>query len=117
MATPSSADRVLNAVVTNNTQMELPTDTEVTVRVIDLSRGEARGEVLAEETVLNPGRMPVSVRIEYRAEDAVLRGSVAVEARVAMGGRLRYASTSAHPITVGNVNDTHVIEVASMVKR
>lgn len=114
---PGPVDRVLNAVVTNNTQGELPSDTEVTVRVIDLSAGQGRGEVLGEETVMNPGRMPVSVRVEFRAEDLLLRRSVNVEARVAVGGRLRYMTTSAHPVTLGNVNDTHFIEVAAVGKR
>lgn len=117
MTPPGSADRVLNAMVTNNTESELPPDTEVMVRVVDLSRGESRGEVLAEETVKNPGRMPVAVRVEYRADDATLRRSVNVEARVSVGGRLRYMTTSAHPITPGNADDTHVIEVSLVAKR
>lgn len=117
MTPPASADRVLNAVVTNNTQAELPPDTEVVVRVVDVSADDGRGEVLGEETVMNPAQMPVSVRVEYRAEDATLRRGVNVEARISIGGRLRYLTTSAHPITPGNVNDTHIVQVSTVANR
>lgn len=111
-APPGAADRVLSGVVTtNNGGGELPPGTEVSVRIVDLSRGEGRGEVLAEDTITNPGRMPVAFRLEYRAEDVVLMRSVNVEARVAVGGRLRYTTTGGHPITLSNVNDSHVVLV------
>lgn len=117
MTPPASAERVLNCAVTNNTQAELPPDTEVTVRVMDVSAANGRGEVLAEETVVNPPRMPVMVRVEFQAEDAVLRRGVNVEARVAVGGKLRYMTTSAHPITTSNVNETHVIQLVTVANR
>lgn len=114
----ASPDRVLTGVVTNNTGGgELPPDTEVTIRVVDLSRGESRGEVLGEETIMNPGRMPVSFRLEYRAEDAVLMRSVNVEARISVGGKLRYMTIAGHPITLGNVNSSHVVVVEFAANR
>lgn len=110
---PGAADRVLTGVVTTPSGgAELPPDAEVTIRVVDLSSGEGRGEVLGEDTILNPGRMPVAFRVEYRAEDAVLMRSVNVEARVAVGGKLRYMTMGGHPVTLGNVNDSHVVVVA-----
>lgn len=109
---PGSAERVLTGVVTNNAGgTELPPNTEVMVRVVDLARGEGRGEVLGEETIKNPRQMPVPFKIEFRAEDAVLRGSVAIEARISVGGRLRYTTVAGHPVTPGNVNDPHTVEV------
>lgn len=108
---PASAERVLTGIVSNGTNAPLPSNSEVTVRIVDLSRGEGRGEVLGEQTILNPGSMPVMFRIEYVAEDAVLRRSVNVEARVSVGGRLRYTTTTAHPVTMGNLSETHVLDV------
>ncbi len=113
---PAPADRILSGVVTNNAQTELPADSEVTVRVLDVSRGESRSEVLGEQTIKNPGRMPVAFRIEYRAEDAILARGVTVDARISVGGRLRYTTASAHPVTLGNVHDSHVVEVALATK-
>ncbi len=111
------AERVLTGFVTNPNGGELPADTEVTIRIVDYSRGEERGETLGEQVIQNPGRFPVPIRIEYRAEDPVLMRRVNVEARIAVGGRLRYASTSGHPITLNNVNETHSVQVDLVGRR
>lgn len=114
---PGPEDRVLTGQVTNNAGgADLPPNTEVTVLVIDLGQGIGKGEVLGEQTIKNPTQMPVPFRIEYRAADAVLRGSVNVEARISVAGRLRYLTKSAHPVTTGNVNDPHNVEVELAAK-
>lgn len=110
------ADRVAAGVVSAGDEVSLPPGSEVWVRVIDLSRGEDRAEVLGEETIKNPPGLPAAFRIEYRAEDATLRGSIAIDARVSVGGKLRYLTTSRHPITPSNVAETHVIVVAPAAK-
>lgn len=109
---PGSSDRIVTGVVSNNTNAPLPGDTEVVVRVVDVSRGEARAEVLGDQTIVNPGRMPVPFRIEFSAEDARLRRGINLEARISVGGRLRYTTTLAHPLTLANVPDSHVVEVS-----
>lgn len=115
---PGAADRVLTGHVTNDSGGgELPANSEVWIQVVDFGDGMSRGEVLGETTVMNPGRMPVPFRVEFRAEDAVLRGSVAVEARISVNGRLRYITKAAHPVTLNNVNDTHRVEVEAPGKQ
>lgn len=114
---PGPADRVLHAVVTARVPVELPPNAEIYVRVVDLSKGETRGEVLGEQTIKNPGRLPVEVHIEYRAEDQQLRSTIDVEARISEGRRLTYMTLTRHPITAGNVNDPHTIEVEPVVGR
>jgi uncharacterized lipoprotein YbaY len=114
--TPASGDdRVLTGTV-DHAGEDLPEGTEVVVRVVDLSRGESRGELLGETTVTNPPKMPVPFRIEYRAEDAQLMRTINVEARVSVGGKLRYTTTTGHPVTLGNVNDPHQISVQLATK-
>jgi uncharacterized lipoprotein YbaY len=113
---PSSAERVLKGVV-NHANEDLPPGSEVTVRVLDLTRGNGRAEVLGETTVTNATKMPVPFTIEFTAEDGQLMRTVNVEARVSVGGHLRYTTTTGHPITLGNVNDSHVIEVQLATKR
>ncbi|MCR6655344.1 MAG: YbaY family lipoprotein [Opitutus sp.] len=117
LAATNDAERVLTGFVTNPNGGELPPDTEVTIRIVDYSRGEERGETLGEQVIQNPGRFPVPIRIEYRAEDAVLMRRVNVEARISVGGRLRYATGSGHPITLHNVNDSHFVQVDLVGRR
>lgn len=115
MSPPSSFDRVLTGVV-DHAGEDLPSGSEVVVRIVDDSAGVSRPEVLGEATIKNAAKMPVGFRIEYRAEDAQLMRSVNVEARVSIGGRLRFTTTTGHPITLGNVNDAQVISVQEAVK-
>jgi putative lipoprotein len=117
LAGPSTADRVLTGVVTARVPEDLPANAELIVRVVDLTKGEARAEVLGEQTIKNPGSMPVAFRIEYRAEDAQLRTTVDVDARISVGHRLLFMTTSRHPVTLGNVNDAHTIEVEPVAAR
>jgi len=108
---PGEADRVITGVISAGADIDLPAGSEIWVRVIDFSRGEDKGEVLGEQTIKNPEKLPAPFKIEYRAEDPVLRGSVAVDARVSVGGHLRYLTAHRHPVTLGNVNDPHEVEV------
>jgi Uncharacterized protein conserved in bacteria len=113
---PSLGDRVLAGVVTTATGGgPLPEGSEVWIQVVDRGQGVQKGEVLGEETIKNPGRMPVPFRIEFRAEDPVLRGSVEVEARISVRGRLTFMTKTAHPVTLANVDRemTVIVEVPS----
>ena len=112
LSATSLADRTVDgAVVIYPEDTVLPDGTEVIVRVIDMSRGEGRGEVLGEQTITNPGTVPVPFHIEYRAEDEVLRKRITIDARISTGRTLRYYTASAHPITPGNVKNRHMVEV------
>jgi uncharacterized lipoprotein YbaY len=114
---PGGADRVLTGVVAYASGDPLPEGAEVMVRVVDLGRGDAHGEVLGEQTIKGPVTPPIPFRIEYRAEDAVLMRRVNVEARISVGGRLRYTTTTGHPVTLGNFADAHTVEVEFLGRR
>lgn len=113
---PGPTERVLIGVVSNNTNAPLPPDTEVTVRVVDVSGVGGRMQVLGDQVIQNPGAMPVPYRVEFTADDAVLRRGLNLEARISIGGRLRYTTVTAHPITAGNVHDSHVVDVVAAQK-
>ncbi len=117
LAGPAMGDRVLEGVVTARAPVDLPPDAELTVRVVDLSKGEARAEVLGEQIIKSPGSMPVAFRIEYRAEDAQLRTTIDVDARISAGRRLLYMTTSRHPVTLGNAANQHTVEVEPVAAR
>lgn len=108
---PGVADRVVNGFVTTGSDELLPAGTEVWVTVLDLSHGEEHPEVLGEQTIKNPSSLPVPFHIEFYAEDPLLRQSVSIDARVSVGGRLRYITRSRHPLTPGNIGDSQSITV------
>jgi uncharacterized lipoprotein YbaY len=103
--------RVLTCEVTWGDAEPLPADATVTVRVVDTTKVGMPPDVLGSQTIHNPGVAPVPFRVEYRAEDDLLRSGLSVEVRVAWGGRIRYINMNGHAVTLGNAADTHRISV------
>ena len=46
----------------------------------------------------------------------MLRGAVGVDARIAVGGELRYLTVTGHPVTLANANQKHVVMVERATK-
>jgi uncharacterized lipoprotein YbaY len=68
-------------------------------------------EVLGSQTISNPGVAPIGFRVEYRADDDLLRSGLNVEARISYGGKLRYFNLNRYALTLGNAGDLHRINV------
>jgi len=103
--------RVLMGQVELGVPEPLPEGALVTVRVVDASNAGMPPEVLGSQTIKNPGAAPIGFRIEYRAEDEVLRRGLNVEARVSIGGKVRYYNLNRYVVTLGNASDPHRIYV------
>ena len=103
--------RVLTGQVELGASVALPSDAVITVRVVDASNSGLPPQVLGSQTIRSPGAAPIAFRVEYRAEDEVLRRGLYVEARVSFGGRVRYYNLNRYAVTLGNASDTHRIYV------
>jgi uncharacterized lipoprotein YbaY len=89
----------------------LPADAVVTVRVIDSNTSGMPPRVLGAQTITSPGASPVSFRVEYTADDELLRQGLNIEARVSYGGKVQYFNRNHYAVTLGNVSDTHRISL------
>jgi len=67
-------------------------------------------ETLGEQIVRNPGSSPVVFRVEYRAEDDLLRRGLNIEVRISYGGRLRLFNANQYEVGLNDVNDPHAVE-------
>jgi putative lipoprotein len=103
--------RVLVGEVALGDPAALPPDAVVTVRVVDASITGAPPQVLGSQTLRGPVSSPVAFRVEYRADDELLRRGLNVEVRVSYGGRVRYYNKSNFAVTLGNASETHRINV------
>jgi len=108
-------DRVLAGTVNLRMPTDLPADASVLVRVVDNSRADAP-QILGEQTIVRVMQTPVPFRVEFRAEDAVLRRGLNVEARVSYGGRLRYYTANAVGVNLGN-HDRPMVVVVDPARR
>ena len=103
--------RVLTGEVEVGQSAPLPSDTVVTVRIVDTTATGMPPQVLGSQTIRNPGVAPIPFRIEYRAEDDVLRRGLNIEARVSFGGKVQYFNRNNYAVTLGNFADAHRVSV------
>jgi uncharacterized lipoprotein YbaY len=106
----SNPSRALTGRIELGGPAALPADAMVTVRVVDASAGMPP-QVLGSQTIRNPGAAPIAFRVEYTAEDDVLRRGLNVEARVSFGGKVRYFNANKYVVTLANAADTLLITV------
>ncbi len=59
---------------------------------------------------------PVPFRIEYSAEDAVLRRGLNVEVRVSFGGKLRFRTVNAHVVTLASSPFNQTVNVEAVAR-
>jgi uncharacterized lipoprotein YbaY len=105
--------RVLKGEVSVPDLSQFPADATVVVRVLDGTVSGMPPSVLGAQTIASPGSLPVAFSVEYRAEDDLLRKGLDIEVRVSFGGNVRYFNRNKYVVTLGNVDDTHRINVDS----
>jgi uncharacterized lipoprotein YbaY len=128
-------ERVITGTVFIPGEVGLPRDAVVLVRLIDTAatsavKNSAAGNlpvgdrpkaevvplVLGEQTIQAGDMMRVPFRIEYRADDALLRHGLNLEARVSYAGRVRMRTVTFRAVTLGNANDPHAVSVESVAR-
>jgi uncharacterized lipoprotein YbaY len=101
--------RVLTGEVELGEDIALPADTVVTVRVVDSSAIGMPPQVLGSQTIRSPGAAPIAFKVEYKADDELMRRGLNVEVRVSFGGKVRYFNVNRYALTLGNAADNHRI--------
>jgi uncharacterized lipoprotein YbaY len=105
-------ERVLTGTVNLPDGVELPPGTAVSVSVIDESNASAP-LVLGEQTLNDPAPGPIAFRVEYNAEDTLLRLGLNIEVRVSYGGKVRYSNVRGSLVTANDADAPHDIRVES----
>jgi uncharacterized lipoprotein YbaY len=58
----------------------------------------------------------VAFRIEYNADDSLLRHGLNIDARISYGGRVRLRTVNTRAVTLGNAGDPHAVWVESVAR-
>lgn len=131
MARGSDPNRVVTGSVAVRMSLMPPPDAELTVRVLepsdttaapaamgrDLVIGERGAQmrperIVGEQVITAPGSLPVTYRLEFRADDAQLRRGLMLEARIAWGRKVRFRTVEAPVLTLENLGQPHTILLA-----
>lgn len=107
-------NRVVAGTVNLRMPADLPGDATVLVRVVDGARSEPTLRVLGEQTISQASKTPVPFRVEFRADDAMLRHGLNIEARISFGGQLRYYNINAVGFGLGSLDRPLVVVVDPM---
>ncbi len=107
----SNPSRVLVGEIRLADATDLPAGSSATVRVVDESVIGAPPNIIGSQTLENLGAPPFPFRVEYRADDNLLRHGLNIEVRVAYGGEVRYYNRNRYAVTLGNAADPHRVTV------
>ena len=120
--------RTVRGTVEFRSDLALPDDAVVVVRVVDLAGTEQMlaaasrdlplgdrakiepvPQVLGEQTIRGAKGVSIPFQIEYNAEDSLLRHGLNIDARISFGGKVRFRTASAHVLTLGNAEYPHAV--------
>jgi uncharacterized lipoprotein YbaY len=109
-ASAQAADAVTGT-VTYLERIALPPNAVVIVRLVDVSRADAPGVILAEQQITTGGQQPpFAFTLTYDSARIDPRGTYAVQARIEVDGQLWFISTDRYAvITQGNPTQVEVI--------
>lgn len=94
-------------------RIALPPDAVVRVRLLEVARGNARAVIIAEEVIRPAGRqVPIPFELRYDPRRIKERRRYTVQARINVGGRLRFINTDAYPVITGG----HTVTVNVIVR-
>jgi uncharacterized lipoprotein YbaY len=121
-------NRTVNGTVEFRSDLALPDDAVVVVRVVDpagteqmrtaaindlplgdRARPEPVPQVLGEQTITGAKGGTIPFHIDYIAEDSLLRHGLNIDARISFAGKVRFHTAVAHVLTLGNAEYPHAV--------
>ena len=102
--------------VTFREQLTLTPDARLIVELRDVSYADAPAPLIARQTILGPGQVPIKFKVEYSREDISSRNVYSVGARIMESdGRLAFINDTAHEVITGD-NPSRVNMVLVLVE-
>ena len=93
--------------ITYRERMALSPDAVVEVKLSDVSRADAPAITVGEQTIENPGQVPINFEIEYDPDAIDERLTYSVQARIIEGGNLAFINDTAYSV-ITRSNPDHV---------
>ena len=86
-------------------RIALPPDAVLVVTLEDVSKADARSEVLGQTRIEGLGSPPFQFAIAYDPSRVVPRNRYVVRAKILAGGRLLFIADRSYPVVLGQRND------------
>jgi uncharacterized lipoprotein YbaY len=105
-------ERVLTGSVRFPEGADLPPGMSVQVRVLDETK-PGPPMVLGDQTITDPSSFPVEFKVEFNAEDELLRLGLNIEVRVSYDGRVQYSNRGGNLVNSSDIDSPHEIRVSA----
>jgi putative lipoprotein len=107
----NSLQALLTGTVTYRQRLALSPETVITVQLVDVSKVDAPGEIIASQVIMTNGRqVPFNFELIYHPLKIQDTHTYAVQARIEAEGQLRFISTTRYPVlTQGAPNTVEVV--------
>jgi uncharacterized lipoprotein YbaY/heat shock protein HslJ len=103
----------ITGTVSYRERMALSNQAELEIMLEDVSRQDVPANVLARQTISNPGQVPIRFELSFQPEDIDQRMSYSLRARIQDGGKLAFISDTHTPVlTRGAGREAHLTLVA-----
>ena len=104
-ATPAPEGRgggaFVTGTITYRERVALGPDAVATIQLRDVSLADAPSVLVAEQSIANPGSVPIAFRIEYDPAAIDERRTYGIQADIREGGRLLFANDTAYDVITG----------------
>ena len=109
----SNPNASVSGTVTYRERLALSPGARLVVELRDVSYADAAAQLIAQQTVSDPGQVPIKFRVEYSRDDIDARNTYAVSARIIEAdGRLAFINDTAYDvITRGNPSNVDMLLV------
>jgi len=105
-------ERVLTGSLRFPEGTDLQPGASVLVRVLDQTKA-GPPMVLGEQTITDPQTDPITFKVEFNAEDDLLRLGLNIEVRVSYNGRVKFENRAGNLVTSNDVDRPHEIRVSA----
>ena len=103
-----AAPRVLRGTVVYRERLALPPGAVVEVKLVDVSLADAPSRTIAETRIRTRGQVPIPYTLRFDSRAIVPRRTYALQARISVGDRLMFITTTRHTVLAGGRDDTEI---------
>ncbi|OHV83817.1 YbaY family lipoprotein [Rhizobium sp. LCM 4573] len=104
-----AAIKALEGTVAYRERMALPPGASVEIKLVDVSLADSPSKTLAEITFTPEGQVPLPYRLEYDDAEIQPGRSYALQARITLGDRLMFITTTRHAVFTGEAGETNIM--------
>jgi uncharacterized lipoprotein YbaY len=107
---PRPAGPAVTGTVVYITNVQLPADAVIELKLVEINRDGQTVRVVTEDTLLRPRKIPLEYSLPYNKRDINTRAHYGVDGKIRAGGRVILATPRPTPVlTHGNPRQAEVV--------